>query len=243
MADDKALVLASANNTDVAVSDDIINAAYTEIKVIFDKTFKKAAEDATLKIGQHLVTKFYGDYNTAKDKKYKKNASMGKLIEKFKEDAKDGNAPSSQWLYNAVNIAIDDHFYNKKDVKELSTYGDLGHSIKVTLLPITDEKIKILLIQESTNNKYTVEQLKKRIKELRSNNKSGKKIPSVSPNESISKEQLSKMKIEQLMELTNIIKDLKDKNEAQMNIYEENIKNIKDIISAKPAFKAIFNLE
>ncbi len=86
-----------------------LKSAYKHLKNIFAKHF----QNAMLECGQYLVQTFYdGDYVLAQEKKFTGNKTLSKLIKRIQQDAKEkGDAPSRTWLYDAVNLAIDNHRY------------------------------------------------------------------------------------------------------------------------------------
>ena len=135
-------------------------------KTLVDKSFKflegifiKHFHKAMLEAGEYIIKEFYaGDIELARQNKQVKKHSLHQLIRRLQENK--GHVPSKTWIYDAVNLVVDEH-----DHVNLSVYGKLGHSHKVNLTYAKDVKIKKRLIQETVDNSYTVAQLKKRIVE------------------------------------------------------------------------------
>jgi len=162
-----------------AVSEDVkIEEAYIKLKGIFGRHF----QNAMLEVGQYLVHKMYGDFNSAIKKEPRGEKSLAKLAKLIQQDSQEkGNAPSRTWIYDAVNLAIDNYLYKKKELP--SVYGRLGHSHKVNLTyckytPKKDDdetkrdknrkkylKIKKALVEEAVDEKHSVALLRERIRE------------------------------------------------------------------------------
>lgn len=125
------------------------------------KTFRRHFHEAMIEAGRYLIKEFYGnDYTLAPQNKKVKKQSLHQLIKRLQENA--GSAPSKTWVYDAVKLAVDDHFYNNEGFR---TYGKLGHSHKVLLTYIKDDKIKRRLAEETVKNNYPVSKLRERIRQ------------------------------------------------------------------------------
>jgi len=115
--------------------------------------------------GRYLVDKFYDkDYERARQgKKPKKKESLNKLIERLQ--ANTGDAPSKTWIYDALKLAVDDHFYNVEDGKYFRAFGKLGHTQKLRIAYVKQPKIKEMLIKEIAENDepFTDRNLRERI--------------------------------------------------------------------------------
>jgi hypothetical protein len=132
----------------------------TEAFEYLKNTFRQHFHSAMLEVGRYLIEKFYNnDYDLARMGKKIKKRSLHQLIRKLQEMP--GDTPSKSWIYNAVNLAVDEH-----DFENFHTYGNLGHSQKVLLTHIKDDEEKQFLIEEAVKKKYTVAQLQKRMKQL-----------------------------------------------------------------------------
>ncbi len=83
------------------------------------------------------------------------------MIKRLQED--DGKAPSKTWVYDAVKLAVDEHYFAKTNFR---TYGKLGHSQKVYLTHVKNLEVKKELILEVVENNYTVAQTRERIAEV-----------------------------------------------------------------------------
>lgn len=141
---------------DATAADVIVEEAFEHLKSVFVRHFRSAMLEA----GQYLIEKFYnGDYDLATEKKFNKNKSLLQLFKKIQDDST-GNTPGKTWLYDSINLAIDENKY-----KELSAYGNLGHSHKVKLTntgKLPDET-KVSLIEEAAEKEYSVSTLQQRI--------------------------------------------------------------------------------
>ncbi|WDP89015.1 MAG: hypothetical protein HUN04_04410 [Desulfobacter sp.] len=176
------------------VDDEKVEKAYEHLKTIFVKHF----QNAMLECGQYLIEAFYGgDYILAQEKKFTGNKSLSKLIKRIQEDSQEkGDAPSRTWLYDAVNLAIDNHLYEQKILP--SVYGQLGHSHKVNLTSAPNEDVKKALVEETVREKHSVARLRERIREekqkLNSTHISLKEIMSIDWLMRLTPKQLEKIK-------------------------------------------------
>lgn len=139
--------------------DDLVEEAYSHLKNIFIEKYEKARLDAMLLAGKYIIKTFYNDdYELALLKnKAPKAKSLLKLIEKLQKNS--SNAPSKSWIYNAVDLAVDEH-----NLIGFHTYGKLLISQKVKLLPIKDIEQKKKLITESVDKGLSTRELGKLIK-------------------------------------------------------------------------------
>lgn len=250
----------SENNTDVVVSDskdivpvydEVIEDAYRKLNEIFVKNELALIYNNMLDAGKYLVKLFYdNDYEKAK-KKISANTtdeSMTKLIKRFEEDNKYGNAPSRSWLYNAVGMARDNNLYENQ--KLLSIYGKLGHSHKIILLSVKNIDKKNQIIAKAIDddgNCCTVAKFNDIIKETKSlkSNKSKKNdlIEDISLNEEITEDKLKDITKEKLFLLISDATQFKSEAEDKINIYTKNIAILKNEMKKYPGLKEIFNLE
>ena len=149
----------------------LVDKAYDTLTQIFSKHF----EGAMLEAGQFIIKEFYnGDLKLARRKKATKDKSLNKLIERLQNQA--ANAPSKSWIYNAVNLVVD-----CKDFGGFHTYGKLLLSHKVLLFSIDDRKIKEQLIKKTVAKKFTVDQLKQQIAQLKDKRRPKGKRPKSLP--------------------------------------------------------------
>jgi len=148
---------------EVVEEDPKVEKAYQHLKGIFVEHF----QNAMIEVGQYLIDQFYnGDYEKAQQKQFTENKSLAKLIKRIQQDAhKKGDAPSRTWIYDAVNLAIDQHLFEQKMLP--SVYGQLGHSHKVNLTYAPNNLIKGQLAEETVDKKLTVAKLRKRIRQER----------------------------------------------------------------------------
>lgn len=145
--------------------DDKVNVTFNKLKGIFVKHFHNAMLDA----GQYIIKVFYNnDYQLAKEKKYNHTESISKLIKKLKNESQ-GNSPSKTWIYDAINLALDEHYFDNIENKNISSaYGNLGHSHKVNLTYAPDDKKEniieeIIKIEAETNKKCSVVKIRELI--------------------------------------------------------------------------------
>jgi len=138
-----------------------VEEAYQYLKGIFVEHF----HDAMLDAGKYIVKQFYDDdYVQAQKKEFTKNKSLAKLIKRIQQDAqKKGDSPSRSWVYEAVNLAVDNDLFEQKKLP--SVYRQLGHSHKVNLTNAPNDEVKRLLIEETVDENYTVAKLRERIRE------------------------------------------------------------------------------
>ncbi|MBF0378780.1 MAG: hypothetical protein HQK72_15055 [Desulfamplus sp.] len=145
--------------------DDKVNVTFNKLRGIFVKHFHNAMLDA----GQYIIKVFYNnDYQLAKEKKYNHTESISKLIKKLKNESQ-GNSPSKTWIYDAINLALDDYYFDNIENKNISSaYGNLGHSHKVNLTYAPDDKkeqliTEIIAIEAETNKKCSVVKIRELI--------------------------------------------------------------------------------
>ena len=111
-----------------------------------------------LEAGRYIIEKFYGnDYQKARENKRTADGSLRQLILLLQENS--GDAPSKTWVYDAVNLAVDEHL-----LSDFRTYGNIGHSHKVLLTHVPDLKRKKSLVEETADKNYSVVRLRERIK-------------------------------------------------------------------------------
>jgi len=208
---------------DVAVSDDVIEDVYQHLKTTFVKNFQDAAYKSMLECGQYLVQKFYGTYEKAQEKKFTRTESMSKLIKKIRDNASDDNVPSRTWIYDAVNLAIDNYLFEQKQLP--SAYGQLGHSQKVNLTYAPDLKCKINLIK--TLDEPTVTKIREGI------SKAKKKKDNLSLEENISENKLKDLTEKRLKSYQEKIKRLQNEIEKKSEIYRANLEVIQTMLKKR----------
>ncbi|MBF0449309.1 MAG: hypothetical protein HQK75_01260 [Candidatus Magnetomorum sp.] len=118
-------------------------------------------ENAMIEAGNYLIQIFFdNDIERARKKKPVKEKSLYQLILYLQQQH--NHAPSKSWLYNAVNLSVD-----QSDFKTFHTYGKLLLSHKVLLLQIDSKELKKNLIQEIAEKKLTISELKDRIYQMK----------------------------------------------------------------------------
>ena len=221
----------NTDDNEIEVNDDVIEEAYKKLKGIFTKNIQNAMYKSMLECGHYLVVTFYGTYEKAQEKEYTRNKSMSKLIAKLKHDSKEGKAPSRAWVYDAVNLAIDNHLLENKILP--SEYRQLGNSHKITLTYAPDNEIKKKLIEETIDKKYSVLKLRQRIREEKRNLDADylsveKEIP-VEKLKTLNEEKLNQLK-EKIQTEASI---LKKKLEEQIKLYEANMAKIEEELKSQ----------
>jgi hypothetical protein len=200
----------------------LVEEAFQYLKEEFSKSIPKTMHDA----GKYLVNKFYGDdYEKAKEKNYKHGSSMAKLIEKIQKDT-EGNCPSRTWIYNSINLAIDQKEFDDGDLPK--EYGLLGHSHKIKLLNVSDRSDKKDLILETVQEGYTVAKLLERINQV-NNKETGK----VSVHNRISEDELEKLDLKDIEKIKKQAEKLKENSMRMALLYEANLEKIAIVIKNK----------
>jgi len=140
--------------------DDLVAAAYSELKNIFVKRYEEARNRAMLDAGNYIIATFYDrNYQLAKNKKQAaKKKSLHRLIKKLQ--AQPGDTPAKTWIYDAVGLAVDEH-----ELESFQTYGKISVSHKLKLLKVKDLETKKQLISETVARPLSVRQLAQRVKE------------------------------------------------------------------------------
>ena len=197
---------------------------YEHLKEIFVKHF----QNAMLECGKYLIQTFYGGkYELAQKKKFTSNKSLAKLIKKIQDDATEkGDAPSRTWLYDAVNIAIDNYLCEQKVLP--SVYGQLGHSHKVNLTSAPDN-VKSDLVKETVKKKYSVARLRERIRE----EKEKLNPDRVSLKEAMNVKKLGTLKPKQLSALKIKTEGLVKKVQDEVKLYQGNLALIEKVLKKK----------
>ena len=206
------------------LDDEKVEKAYKHLKKIFVKNF----QNAMLECGQYLIKTFYDDnYELAQKKKFKRNQSLSMLIKRIQDDATEkGDAPSHTWLYDAVNLAIDDYLFEQEQLP--SVYGQLGHSHKVNLTSAPIEA-KPALVQEAFEKEYTVAKLRERIRE----EKDKLNPDRLSLKEAMSIKKLGALKPKQLKALKAKTEGLVKKVQDEVKLYQENLAMIEQVLKQK----------
>ena len=137
----------------------LVAKTYEYLKKVIQRHF----HEAMLEVGEYIITEFFaGDHELARNPRNAvKIESLNQLIKRLQED--DGKAPSKTWVYDAVKLAVDEHYFARINFR---TYGKLGHSQKVYLTHVKNLKAKRELILEVVENNYTVAKTRERIAEV-----------------------------------------------------------------------------
>jgi len=215
-------------NTAIVESDDnlkegsVVEEAYQHIKnIIF-----KHVHNNMLEVGQYIIDIIYnGDYEAASKKEFNKNRSLRQLFQKFQNDTS-GNCPEKTWLYNAINLAIDEKKYTK-----VSAYGKLGlsHKVRFTNTGKLTEETKKKLIEETVEKEYSVAELQNRITEK----KRKLDVNYISLTEKMEPERLKGLDSEKLQDLEKKTKSHLTKTQNKIKVYEENLEKIESALKNK----------
>lgn len=143
----------------------LVEEAHAKLTDIFRSHYQNALQNALLEAGQYIIDTFYaGDIELARQKKPTKEQSYSELVELLNRQSED--APKKSWLYNAVNLVIQEH-----DFSSFHALGKLKVAHKLLLLPIHDRELKKRLVEESERKSYSSRQLAQRIKETKNRRK------------------------------------------------------------------------
>lgn len=207
------------------VDDEKVETAYEHLKKIFIRHF----QNAMLECGQYLIETFYGgNYELAQEKKFTGNKSLSKLIKRIQQDAEEkGNAPSRTWVYDAVNLAIDNNLFEQKTLP--SVYGQLGHSQKVNLTYAPNNLVKGQLAEETFNKRLTVSRLRERIREEK-NKLSPDHITSEELKSEISLNYLEKCSPAKLENFKEQINDRIKELSKNLELNQKNMKRVEEAI-------------
>jgi len=201
----------------------VVEEVYQHLKIVFHKHVVKAM----LEVGQYIIKSFYdNNYKQAQGKEFNGKKSLLKLIKRLQSDSQ-GDVPSRTWVYDAVNLAIDQYLFEEKKLP--SVYGQLGHSHKVNLTYVNKLEIKKQLIQETFDESYTVSQLRKRMREEKV--KTGIKYVSLKSNMPVSK--LKALDVKKIRTLKKQTLKLEKELKKRLNIYQSNLKKLKKILETK----------
>jgi hypothetical protein len=130
--------------------DQLVDLAFNHLRGIFANHF----HEAMLHAGRYLVRTFYGSFENARNKAKIRKQSFEKLAERL--DQGSGDAPKKTWIYDAVKLAVDDHYFRMEGGQIFRAYGKLGHSHKVRLAHVQQPEIKERLIQEIAHQEEPV---------------------------------------------------------------------------------------
>lgn len=158
----------ATNGDEVEADDNLVEQAYQWLQ----ERFKTHVATFMIEAGHYIIAEFYGgDYDNAAKKRRVKGRSLLKLIDRLQDGS--GDAPPKTWIYDAVNLAVDDHFYG-----DFEGYGSLGHIQKLRLAYVKNADIKEKLITETAENNYSDNKLRERIAEEKKNLPQRKWTPS-----------------------------------------------------------------
>ena len=87
----------------------LVSKTYEYLKKVVQRHF----HEAMLEAGEYIITEFFaGNHELARNPRNAvKIESLNQLIKRLQVD--DGNAPSKTWVYDAVKLAVDEHYFAK----------------------------------------------------------------------------------------------------------------------------------
>jgi hypothetical protein len=205
-------------------------------------SFRSHFHEAMLEAGRYLVEKFYeNNYEWARQgKKPKKKGSLNKLIERLQ--ANSGDAPSKTWIYDAVKLAADEHFYELEGGTIFRAYGKLGHSQKLRIAYVKQPEIKEKLIEEIADKQEPLTDRVLRERIAKEKEKIPKKKRSLSILQAIKSHK--KLMADEAKEVRSVkkIKNLSDKELKRLSEdCEEAVRKIKSEIDKRKNEIAEFN--
>jgi len=193
------------------------NEAYQEITNIFGHHLENAMEG----VGRYLIKTFYDNKIELAEKRETEHPySFHQLVRIIQK--RNDNKPSKTWLYNAVDLAID-----SKKLEGIPTYKELGHSHRVYLTHVKDEKEKVKLITKAHDQGYTVAQLRQEIAKTKEP-KQNITIHNLPPNkvlENLPLRRLNKLLVKTDAEIKELNKKIKE--------YEHNQKRLNEVVAEK----------
>lgn len=209
--------------------------------------FKEHIIDFTVEAGHRIINAFYGgDYEKARLKKKVKGKALRKLIQKLQSQA--SNAPSKTWVYDAVNLAIDDHSYGGDEnfrahgnLGPIQAYRALSHNQRLRLAYVKDPEIKEKLITETAEHNYNDRDLRRRIAEEKRKlaGKAPKSLPQLKdlppldldhlPGKAVLKEQDP----EKLRALFDLVKSKIDEGQKDFQKYRRALYNLGLVLAEK----------
>jgi len=150
------------------VDEELVEQAFQKISDIMAPHIYGAMTDT----GEYIIKTFYGSHKRALNKKPLKRLSLNRLIERL--HSTDKAVPGKSWIYNAVRLAVDEHYMDKEQFSTRGKYSELSRTIRVNLTHIKNWDTKKMLAEEALAKDYTVMELRERINEEKSKNQTPK---------------------------------------------------------------------
>ena len=159
--DQKAVIVQPEAEADAT----LVETVHAKLRDIFGSAAQEMMareQKAALEAGKYLIEVFYdNDYELAEAGKMTRRASFRALAKRFKSSNADG--PKKSWLHNAVKVAVvERRFSTVEDKGAVQTYGQLGLSQKVLLLPLPHEE-RVEFVKEIAGETLTVAGTRERI--------------------------------------------------------------------------------
>jgi len=149
----------SLSNAEEEPDNVLVEEARTKLQGIFISYYQEALGNALLEAGMYIIETFYdNNYESARKNKPQKALSYAELEKHLKDQNE--NSPKKSWLYNAVNLAI-----QEADFPDFHALGKLNTTHKLLLLTVYDPDTKQKLAEETEEKEYSSRELAKRIKE------------------------------------------------------------------------------
>lgn len=161
----------------VEVDEELVEEAYSTIVNLFNKHLEKAVLDT----GYYLIKEFFNDdfENARKTKKIEnspKGNTLNQVFERFKRTSSDSEetspGPSKSWLYDAINIAVQDHHFQAlgEDNISFKTYGKLLLSHKKELCRLKDFENREEFLEKSDIENLSVRQFRDELSDFAKEN-------------------------------------------------------------------------
>jgi hypothetical protein len=132
------------------VDDILVEKAEAELTDIFSKHYK----NALLEAGQYIINAFYGgDIKRAQEKRPVKELSYNTLKGRLTKGSP--GTPGKSWLYNAVNLVVQEHHFselNHTAPAKFQALGKLSNSHKLLLTSVPDIEQRVDLGVEAAEN-------------------------------------------------------------------------------------------
>jgi hypothetical protein len=210
----------------VEVDEELVEQACSRIVNLFQKHM----ENAVLETGYYLIEEFFENNFEKASKKEKiehspKGSTLNQVFDRFKRTASDNKnaspGPSKSWLYETINIAVQDHSFKSlgDDKKSFQTYGKLllSHKKELCRLEHIEEKEEFLETPDIEN--MSVKKFREELSDY-AEKKGGKR--------SFSPGFLTIIKKPEMLELKEFQKKLelealKDKNPKTLEKYQDSL--------------------
>lgn len=176
----QAVVQVEAPGSDLDVSADKDSIITKTIKEI-DTACKTAANSLMIQVGEIIIKHIFEDDTDQAEKDMKDSKSKSSKRELFDNMMKEfgrlrqvGDVPKKTWLYNAVNIAIQEQRF-----QDFTGYNNLSISHKIELLSVENEESQKQLVEQINSAKMSVRETRDAVKETKEQVEPKSKTPTV----------------------------------------------------------------